>query len=273
MASDAGLLDASVSNSGASNSESSALDAATDAASRDGSTALVGDAAGRTLDVVDQTSGDKDNDGKVPLSCQLVALKGSVTAGCAPSGSGVEGSVCTSARDCAPGFGCVGDMGAGQCLPYCCGGDDTCGDNRYCDKRPMRSLEFDDTTNSVPDVPVCVAAEQCELDAAPEGDQSDAKGNEPNSCPEGTACTIVRADTTACRPTGKGIEGEACPCGGGFFCSRVTNTCLKLCNTTDPASCGQRECQPGSSGFPKVGGCVWVANRWVSETALTAACA
>ncbi len=158
-----------------------------------------------------------------------------------------------------PGFGCVGDTGAGQCLPYCCGGDDTCGDNRYCDKRPMRSLEFDDTTNSVPDVPVCVAAEQCELDVAPEGDQSDAKGNEPNSCPEGTACTIVRADTTACRPTGKGIEGEACPCGGGFFCSRVTNTCLKLCNTTDPRPAVNASANRDPVASPKVGAvCGWL---------------
>jgi hypothetical protein len=241
---DAGTLDASVpSASGISDAS------ATEAGDLDGSSTLPGDAASRPLDVVDPTSGVKDSNGKAPLSCQLVSVKGSVTAGCAPSGPGVEGSVCTSARDCAAGFGCVGGVGAGQCLPYCCSGDDACGENRYCDLRPMRSLEFDDST-SAPRVPVCVAAEQCSLEVVTDG-QPDARVDGPASCPNGSACTIVRANTTACRSTGMGEENDACPCGGGFFCSKVTNKCLKLCNTTDPNSCGNRECQPGPSGFPE----------------------
>lgn len=247
--------DASLTNTSSGGSDAAISDAAVDLVDGlDGATnqatgTQTSDTLSRPLDVVDKTSEDTDGNAKTPLSCQLVSLRGSVTAGCAPSGLGVEGSVCTSATDCAPGFGCVGEQGAGQCLPYCCSGDDVCGANRYCDLRPMRSLEFA-SAEQAPKVPVCVVAEQCTLDLATEGEQPDARGAEANSCPENSACTLVRANTTACRPTGKGKEGQDCPCGAGYFCSRVSNTCLKLCNTNEPASCGQRECQPGPSGFP-----------------------
>jgi hypothetical protein len=244
--SDGGYPDASVgSPSDSDASDVELLDGSVDGAPSQSSGGGNGSRPVDPLPGLDSTG--KDN-AKAKLSCQLVSVDGALRAGCAESGQGVEGSVCTSAKDCSAGFGCVGRQGAGQCLPYCCGGNEACGDNRYCDLRPMRSLELDEQASSIPQVPVCVAAEQCSLDVAITGER-DAQG--PTSCPQGSACTIVRANTTACQPMGRGGEGQACPCSGGHFCSKVTNTCLKLCNTADPSSCGQRGCQPGPSGFPE----------------------
>lgn len=243
---DAGALDASLVDPIADASLDASLDGAGDGGSADSSsTPREGNSRPIGVDTLPTSPGGGN---ATPLSCQLVSINGEITAGCAASGTGVEGSVCTSASDCAPGYGCVGELGAGKCLRYCCGGNEACAENRYCEMQPMRSLEFGEDALSVPEVPVCVEAEQCSLDVVSDGDGRDAQG--PASCPAGTACTIVRANTTACRPMGSGKEGDACPCGGGFFCSKVTNSCLKLCSTADPSSCGKRECQPGPSGFP-----------------------
>lgn len=205
---------------------------------------LASDGGAGQLGVLDAaTVGGPGNPTSVP-ACQLVLREGYVAAECAQAGSGTEGAACAASRDCAPGLGCVGSAGAGQCLPYCCGGNDSCGTGRYCTQRPLRSPDIADG-QSAPTIPVCAVADNCPLML----DSCSDKGV--CSCPEGLACTIVRADTTACVDPGGGQEGESCPCAPGYFCSQGTNTCLKFCDTKDPASsCGTRQCQPGPRGFP-----------------------
>jgi hypothetical protein len=214
-------------------------DAGLDAGGRGG-----GDAGRGQLDVLDAAAGSGPGSTPSVLACQLVERAGEIAAECAQSGSGSEGAACASARDCAPGLGCVGYGGSGQCLPYCCGGNDSCGEGRYCTQRPLRSLDITNEATA-PTIPVCAVADNCSLMLGPCTDPGAC------SCPAGLACTIVRASTTACVSPGSGSEGESCPCAPGYFCSQGTNTCLKFCNTQDPASnCGNRECQPGPSGFP-----------------------
>lgn len=203
-----------------------------------------GDAGEGRLDVLDAAAGQEPDNSTPVIACQLTLRSGEVGAECAQGGGGDEGDACASARDCAPGFGCVGAAGAAQCLPYCCGGNDSCGSGRYCTQRPLRSPELQDA-KSTPTIPVCAVADNCSLMLGP--------CTEPGacSCPEGLACTIVRADTTTCVEPGAGREGESCPCAQGYFCSQGTSTCLKFCNPNDPAGgCGERQCQPGPSGFP-----------------------
>lgn len=203
------------------------------------------DAAGRALDVLDAAGTGGGGAGSSQLSCQLAWDQNELVSGCAASGAGGEGSACASARDCRPGFGCVGAAGAGQCLPYCCEGQTRCGQGRYCAQRPMRAPQLV-AQGAPPMIPVCAVAEQCSLTLGPCAE------GEPCSCSEGRACTVVdRAGTTACVQPGSGKEGDACPCAAGYFCSQGTQTCLKFCNTQDPTSaCGDRWCQPGPSGFP-----------------------
>lgn len=203
-----------------------------------------GDAGRGLLDVLDAAPVTGPGAATPVLACQLVFHDGSLAAECAQSGAGSEGSACSSARDCAPGLGCVGSTGAGQCLPYCCGGNDSCGEGRYCTQRALRSPDITDEATA-PTIPVCAVADNCSLMLGPCTSQDGC------SCPAGLACTVVRASTTACVEPGAGEEGESCPCAPGYFCSQGTNTCLKFCNTQDPVSnCGARECQPGPSGFP-----------------------
>ncbi len=216
-----------------------ALDGGADAAPTPGS-----DAGRGQLDVLDAAAGGGHGSTTPVVSCQLVSNQGAVASECRQAGSGSEGAACASARDCAPGLGCVGSAGAGQCLPYCCGGNDSCREGTYCTQKPLRSLDVGDAVD-VPTIPVCAVADNCSLMLGP------CTEPEACSCPAGLACTIVRASTTACVEPGSGQEGESCPCAPGYFCSQGTNTCLKFCNTKDPASnCGARECQPGPSGFP-----------------------
>lgn len=219
-------------------------DAATDAGFGSSGVGGHGDAGRGQLDVLDAAPATGPGAVTPVLACQLVYRERSLVAECAQSGAGSEGSACASARDCAPGLGCVGSAGAGQCLPYCCGGNDSCGEGRYCAQRPLRSPDITDEATA-PTIPVCAVADNCSLMLGP---CTSAGGC---SCPSGLACTIVRASTTACVEPGAGEEGESCPCAPGYFCSQGTNTCLKFCNTQDPVSnCGTRECQPGPSGFP-----------------------
>lgn len=218
-------------------------DAAFDAS--DGETAGGRTDGGRgQLDVLDAAAGEGVGTTAPVPACQLAFRDGTLLAECAPAGAGAEGSACASARDCAPGLGCVGSAGAGQCLPYCCGGNDSCKEGSYCTQRPLRSLTITDDATA-PTIPVCAVADNCSLMFGP--------CTEPGacSCPAGMACTVVRASTTTCVEPGLGAEGESCPCAAGYFCSQGTNTCLKFCNTNNPASgCGTGECQPGPSGFP-----------------------
>ncbi len=202
------------------------------------------EAGGGQLGVLDAAAIGGSGGPPTGQACQLVSRSGNIEAECAQSGLGSEGVACASSRDCAPGLGCVGSAGAGQCLPYCCGGNDACGAGRYCTERPLRAPDIADGQGA-PLIPVCAVADNCSLTLGSCTERGAC------SCPEGLACTIVRADTTTCVVPGSGREGNSCPCASGYFCSQGTNTCLQFCNTKDAvSSCGERECQPGPRGFP-----------------------
>jgi hypothetical protein len=193
--------------------------------------------------------------------CQVRRAGSSRLAICSPAGSGAPNAPCISSADCAAGLACVGDAKAALCRPYCCSeseatdgsdrdsGGSRCGAGEYCAERPLR----DDADSADPlRVPVCVTAEKCLLSepypCPPEG---------ACTCPEGTACTVVRNDgTTGCvEPPGKGVHGEACPCAAGHLCSSGTNRCLKLCLTTAP-DCPTPVCQDLAGLPPDWGVCV-----------------
>lgn len=204
----------------------------------------ISDGGGGQLEVLDAATLGPGSPSAGSQSCQLMFREGAMVAECAQAGAGTEGAACASSRDCAPGLGCVGSAGAGQCLPYCCGGNESCGAGRYCTQRPLRSPDIVEG-QVAPTIPVCAVADNCALVLGSCAERGAC------SCPEGLACTIVRADTTACVVPGVGEEGQACPCAPGYFCSQGTNTCLKFCDVKEPQStCGARECQPGPRGFP-----------------------
>jgi hypothetical protein len=204
----------------------------------------ISDGGGGQLEVLDAATLGPGSPSSGSQSCQLSFREGAMVAECAQAGAGTEGAACASSRDCAPGLGCVGSAGAGQCLPYCCGGNESCGTGRYCTQRPLRSPDIVEG-QLAPTIPVCAVADNCALVLGACAERGAC------SCPEGLACTIVRADTTACVVPGLGEEGQACPCAPGYFCSQGTNTCLKFCDVKDPhATCGARDCQPGPRGFP-----------------------
>ena len=69
-------------------------------------------------------------------------------------------------------------------------------------------------------IPVCIPVNTCQL-------------LHDDTCLNGQTCAIVRADgTTSCVEPGLGHDGDPCSCAAGFTCSKITNTCLKLCDTT-----------------------------------------
>jgi hypothetical protein len=95
-------------------------------------------------------------------------------------------------------------------------------------------------------IPVCLPVQKC-------------KPLEDQTCSSGQTCTIVRDDgTTSCVDPGDGARGEACPCAAGFVCSKVNNTCLKLCRIgKDATDCGVGSCQGGVMAYPEgIGICV-----------------
>ncbi len=162
---------------------------------------------------------------------------------CARAGTAGIAASCKSTADCRPGLACVGRDGVGQCFPFCCDPDTTCGraeggqsPDSFCSERPLVERHATDTPLRVP---VCVPTDQCQLLGGA------------SSCPSGLACTVVRADgTTSCVEPGKGRFGEPCPCAAGYFCSQRQNTCEKICSTAD----GRDACAPGkcqaTAGFP-----------------------
>jgi hypothetical protein len=176
--------------------------------------------------------------------CQLMPdPDGSVLAKCDVAGVGQDGSSCISSADCAPGLGCVSDeaeVGA-TCMRYCCEGDASCSDNRFCTRRPLKTAVV---TSEPVMVPVCAPSEQCDLmDPYPCPVDGDCK------CPSGTACAPVGKDgARRCAAPGNGQSGEACPCAAGYFCSSA-QVCLKLCQA-DLDDCGSGICQP-IGGFPE----------------------
>lgn len=192
------------------------------------------------------------------FACQL-SLDGSgdVQRACGAAGSQRAEQACTSSLDCAPGLGCVGDVRAGRCLPYCCGvGSDTCGEGFYCAERPLRSEALGEEKG--PLVPVCDRADNCSL-----GEQEDCTG--PRClCGPDMACTLVRPDgTTSCLPLSDtpGQAGERCPCDRGYHCSQATKpaTCVKTCDLDekDSDTCGQGVCQVSEVLPPGWGICVF----------------
>lgn len=183
------------------------------------------------------------------FSCQVLrtaAAPESVVAQCAVVGSGGVNAPCFTSSDCGwdaqhGALGCVGDANAGVCAPYCCKGDNTCAVGSYCAERPLRdALTNSDRKAPAVMIPVCVAAENCDLSTpypCTTGTECACKGD--------TACLVVRADgTTTCAVPGTGTVGQACPCAWGYVCSVATNPnqCLKLCYTRAP-SCGTGACQ------------------------------
>jgi hypothetical protein len=183
------------------------------------------------------------------FSCQVLREVGaarSAVAACAPAGTGQINDPCLSSSDCGwddqrGALGCVGDAHSGLCQPYCCRGNDSCGEGSYCAERPLRDALTNAGSAGTPTVmiPVCVPAENCDL-ATPYPCPS----GKACACGKGSACLVVRADgTTTCAVPGKGVAGDACPCAWGYVCSLATDQCLKLCYTRDSGGCGDGACQ------------------------------
>jgi len=93
------------------------------------------------------------------------------------------------------------------------------------------------------EIPVCIVAMTCDLISG-------------QPCPSGLACQIVRDDgTTSCVPPGPGKSGDPCPCAKGYTCSWTDKTCLKLCETMGPNTCGPNAfCEGGVGQFPSTVG-------------------
>lgn len=186
-------------------------------------------------------------------ACQVVSAEnGLPIRRCTKAGPGGIGAPCAATTDCRAGMACVGTEGAGQCRPYCCDSETQCGlepsDQEgghgrvtYCGERPL--LEGSGSTTRLM-VPVCVPADGCRLE-------------EPYPCTSGsctctadTACTVVDEGTTSCVKPGTGTQGEACPCASGYYCSQSTQSCVKVCKTSQTDSaCSPGQCQ-ATAGFP-----------------------
>ncbi|MEP7125780.1 MAG: hypothetical protein ABJE95_32920 [Byssovorax sp.] len=185
------------------------------------------------------TGGESDA-GVLPptLTCKLAPISGAAVAGCVPAGDLVVGNPCQTAGDCGVGLACVATPSGGVCRPYCCGEVEECPLDTYCAPVPMAEAAVK--------IPVCLPAYKC-------------KPLDDSTCMNGQTCTIVRDDgTTSCVDPGDGSRGDHCPCGAGQVCSKITNTCLKLCHIgSDTADCGAGTCQGGVMGYPDgIGICV-----------------
>jgi hypothetical protein len=170
---------------------------------------------------------------------------------CVPSGSGKEGSPCTTVNDCAPGLGCVGSERSepvdsstaetGRCFQYCCDPSKVCDSGTYCAERRL----LDGTTKKPLVVPVCAPGESCGL-LEPYPCEGLAC-----SCPPSTSCTVVGGDgTKGCVRPGTGKVGDSCPCAAGYYCALATATCWKMCKTDGiDDRCTPGRCQ-AAAGFP-----------------------
>jgi hypothetical protein len=181
-----------------------------------------------------------------PFACQVLSdNNGKPLHQCIRSGTGTRGAPCTSVNDCQAGLACVGEVGAGQCLPYCCdptghpndserkdGGPSTfCGERTLLEPNGVASLR----------VPVWVPADSCFL--------SDPFPCTNCKCSKDQACTVVKTDgTTGCLTPGTGKVGDKCPCAAGYYCSPVTSQCVKFCQTAED-TCAPGKCQ-ATAGFP-----------------------
>lgn len=175
--------------------------------------------------------------GGTMISCQLSAEGTKAVASCGPVGDFAQGDPCETTAHCGPGLGCVTTPSGGSCRPYCCDQLEDCPGDTYCAPLPM--------AEGPAKIPVCVPVHKC----MPLDD---------STCDPGQTCTIVRDDgTTSCVDLGVGLRGEGCPCASGFVCSKVNNTCLKLCHLGNDADCMGGTCQGGVMGYPDgIGVCV-----------------
>jgi hypothetical protein len=199
-----------------------------------------GGAGGNPGDLGTSTGAGGDSDAGVPaaLTCKLAPISGEAVAGCTPVGDFAAGDPCQTAADCGVGLACVATPSGGICRPYCCGQVEACPVDTYCAPTPMAEAAVK--------IPVCLPAKMC-------------KPLDDSTCTDGQTCTIVRDDgTTSCVDPGDGSRGDACPCAAGQVCSKITNTCLKLCHIgNDAADCGAGSCQGGVMGYPDgIGICV-----------------
>ena len=184
------------------------------------------------------TGGDSDAGVPITLTCKLAPISGAAVAGCTQAGDLVVSNPCQTAGDCGVGLACVATPSGGVCRPYCCGQVEACPIDTYCAPVPMAEAAVK--------IPVCLPAYKC-------------KPLDDSTCTNGQTCTIVRDDgTTSCVDPGDGSRGDACPCSAGQVCSKITNTCLKLCHIgNDAADCGAGSCQGGVMGYPDgIGICV-----------------
>jgi hypothetical protein len=177
------------------------------------------------------------------FACQVNSDdSGSPVRGCGRAGPGDVNAPCASSGDCRATLACVGDKGAGRCLPYCCSAKSTrCGAGTYCGKGPLLELG---STHAALKVPVCLPADHCQLlEPYPCTGSSCV-------CDATTACTIVRGDgTTSCVEPGGSKAGEPCPCAAGYFCSSAIGLCVQICDTADQNACASGKCQ-ATAGFP-----------------------
>lgn len=172
------------------------------------------------------------------VACQIIPTADGITADCEMVGTYGVGDPCENVAHCAAGLGCVTNMGGGICRQYCCGDVESCPADTYC--APIRMAE---TAKSIP---VCTPVTKCQL-------------LDDSICKPGQVCTIVRDDgTTSCIDVGPGKAGDQCPCADGYVCSKINNTCLKLCHIgNDAADCAGGTCQGGVAGYPQgIGICV-----------------
>ncbi len=182
--------------------------------------------------------GESDAGVSAMLTCKLAPISGEAISGCAPAGDLAVGDPCQTAADCGVGLACVATPSGGLCRPYCCGPVEACPVDTYC--APVLMAE------AAVKIPVCLPAKKC-------------KPLDDTTCMDGQTCTIVRDDgTTSCVDPGEGSRGDFCPCAAGQVCSKITNTCLKLCHIgSDTADCGAGSCQGGVMGYPDgIGICV-----------------
>jgi hypothetical protein len=185
-----------------------------------------------------------------PFACQVVSDSNKQpTHQCLRTGPGTHGAPCTSVNDCQAGLACVGKVGAGQCLPYCCDPvGHPCGDPKDGGKRSTfcgEGLLLEPNGVAVLLVPVCVPGDSCQL-----GEPYPCTGPDCVCSPEKGSCTVVKPDgTTACVKPGAGKIGDHCPCAAGYYCS-AQNQCVKMCATSDYATCAPGKCQ-ATAGFPE----------------------
>jgi hypothetical protein len=204
-----------------------------------GASSSAGGAGGSSDKSTSSASGGETDAGvPVTLTCKLAPISGEAVAGCTPAGDLVVSNPCQTAADCGVGLACIATPSGGVCRPYCCGQVEACPTDTYCAPVPMAEAAVK--------IPVCLPAYKC-------------KPLDDSTCMNGQTCTIVRDDgTTSCVDPGDGSRGDSCPCAAGQVCSKITNTCLKLCHIgNDTADCGAGSCQGGVMGYPDgIGICV-----------------